>query len=473
MVIRLSLRASPPLFLLLATALFPRPVLAQKSAKSPLQVAGARVVTLEQALALARERQPTIQVARSRVAAQQAFAEIPRAQWLPTFGATAQLFGATANNTTGTYVSPGGFMDIPRIGGSRVVSSGEWKPYPSTLVAAGLTQELYDFGRIGRETAPLEALVDVERQRQRGAVLVLTFEVESAYFAVLAAKAILKASEDAFDRSRAHRDLAQAGVRAGLRSLIELTRAEADLARFDTGRIRARAELEKTRINLSAVVGEGSSLDAAEVPYDPPDLPELEAAISAAGARDPWILAALDELRSEELHTKAIAASLRPDLGLTATLSGRAGGAPPSGNGTPADHAGWLPEVPNWDVGVVLSWPIFDGTIGARETASRAREQLRRDEVALVRHDHVAAIRLAYATVDEARRALPGLERSVEAARANYAQAEARFNAGLGTSVELADAEAVRTDSEIQLALGNFEVARARSSFGRTIAERL
>jgi outer membrane protein TolC len=59
----------------------------------------------------------------------------------------------------------------------------------------------------------------------------------------------------------------------------------------------------------------------------------------------------------------------------------------------------------------------------------------------------------------------------VEAARANYAQADARYKSGLGTSVELADAEALRTDAEIQLALGQFELARARASFGRAIAE--
>ena len=44
---------------------------------------------------------------------------------------------------------------------------------------------------------------------------------------------------------------------------------------------------------------------------------------------------------------------------------------------------------------------------------------------------------------------------------------------GLGNAVELADAEAVRTDAEIQLALGQFEVARARAAFGRAIAEGL
>jgi outer membrane protein len=65
------------------------------------------------------------------------------------------------------------------------------------------------------------------------------------------------------------------------------------------------------------------------------------------------------------------------------------------------------------------------------------------------------------------------LRNQVTAARANYDQADARFRAGIGNAVELADAESVRTEAEIQLALGQFELARARASFGRAIAEGL
>jgi outer membrane protein len=450
---------------------------AQSSALGQSAPAGAtppRAISLNDAIASARAHQPEIRAALSRIAAQQAAADVPRGQWLPTAGVTAQLFGATANNTTGTYVSPGGFMDVPRIGGTRVVSSGALRPYASTFVAGGVQQELFDFGRIAAQAAALDSLVDVERQRAQATMLDVIFGVEEAYFAVLAAKAILEASEDAFARSRVHRDLAQAGVTAGLRSPIELARAEADLARFDIGRIRARGGLELAQTTLAAAVGvEEPALDATEVPGAPPDMPALEAAISKAGSRDPRLLSALAELRAEEERTRAIGAELRPDLALTATVSGRAGGALPSGTGDLADHGGWVPEVPNWDIGVVFSWPLFDGMVRARREASRAREQVSRDTVGLVRHEQVAKIRLGYTAVNVARAALPGLSHSVDAARANYVQAEARFQSGLGTSVELADAEALRADAEIRLALGNFELARSRASFGRAIAEGL
>lgn len=428
-------------------------------------------MTLPEAIGYARAHQPAIRAALARVSAREAEAKIPGAQWSPLVGVTGQLFGATANNTTGTFITPT-FMDVPRIGGTRVTSSGSFQPYASTFVGAGVTQQIFDFGRIAAQSAAADALVDVEKQRARSETLDVTFDVEESYFAVFAAKAILTASDDAFERSRVHRDLAKAGVDAGLRNPIELTRAQADLTRFDIGRIRARGGLAVAQAVLAATVGvTDTALDVAAAPPTASEMPALHIAIQQAAARDPRILQALAQLKAEEQRTRAVGAELRPDVFVTGTLSGRAGGAPPSGNGSAADASGWLPYVPNWDVGLVFSWPLFDGTVSARENASRAHEQVRREEIAVVRYQQVAAIRQAFGAVDVARATLPGLQRAVEAARANYAQADARFRAGLGTSVELADAEALRTEADIQLALGQFELARTRSMFGRAIGE--
>jgi outer membrane protein TolC len=88
-----------------------------------------------------------------------------------------------------------------------------------------------------------------------------------------------------------------------------------------------------------------------------------------------------------------------------------------------------------------------------------------------VRFARGALVQQAYLGASVARSAIPALLRALEAARANYDQAEARFNAGLGDAVELADAEALRTQAEINLIVGRFELARARVAFGRAIAE--
>ncbi|HSO37770.1 MAG TPA: hypothetical protein VLT33_34825, partial [Labilithrix sp.] len=63
--------------------------------------------------------------------------------------------------------------------------------------------------------------------------------------------------------------------------------------------------------------------------------------------------------------------------------------------------------------------------------------------------------------------------RAVTAARANYEQADGRFLSGLGTSTELADAEALRTAAEVDMVLGRFEAERARARLLRVVGGQL
>src|SRR6185369_3692128 len=83
---------------------------------SVVATAAQRAMTLDEALRYARVHQPSLQSALARVAAAAADTRITRAQWLPTFGATAQAFAGTTNNSTASYVGVRE-VAIPRIGG--------------------------------------------------------------------------------------------------------------------------------------------------------------------------------------------------------------------------------------------------------------------------------------------------------------------------------------------------------------------
>ena len=443
-----------------------------------LGLPSARKVTLGEALAYARAHQPAVVAALARIREEKANAEVPRAQYYPLVGVMAQFLEGTANNTTASYLTTP-FVDLPRIGGTSFNPSSataSWKPSASTLAGAGARQEIFDFGRIAAQAAAADARVVVAAHASDTERLDIELAVEEAFFAVHAAKSILESSEDAYQRSLVHRDFAQAGVKSGLRAPIDLTRAEADLSRFDTGRIRARGGVAASQAVLAASVGATDlALDAADEPPSAMDLPALSNALQLASNRDPRLQLAIARLRGQELETRAVGALLRPDVHLSAAISGRAGGAL-GNNSMGSDEAsgdGYIPNVPNWDAALVLSWPLFDPTINARQRASRAAEEVQRAEVDLVKQQLVSSVERAYVDVAVAREALPSLRHELEAARANYAQADARFKAGLGTSVELADAEGLRIDAEIRLALGVFDLAKARATFGRAIAEGL
>ena len=175
-------------------------------------------------------------------------------------------------------------------------------------------------------------------------------------------------------------------------------------------------------------------------------------------------------MNAQKGETRRLEAQTKPTLYATAALNGRAGGATPSAGAVPTGE-GWLPVVPNYNAGVVLSWPIFEPTWDRRADASREREHAAEAESSVVLRDQRTAITSAWHEAEVAGAALGALERGAEAAKANYEQAEQRFKVGLGTSTEVADAQALRTEADIQLAIGRFQKARARVVLARAAAE--
>jgi outer membrane protein len=428
-----------------------------------------RKMTLDEAVAYARAHHLRVIAAKQRLDAAQADADVPSAQWLPRIGAFAEVIGATTNNSTTTLLNVP-TVDIPRVGATQVKGTYSFQPYPSTAAAIGARQQIYDFGRIAAESAAASLTAEIERVRLANATLDVDFAVEQAYYAVLAASAIEDASRNAFERASKYRDQARANVASGLRPPIEQTRAEADVARYEAGMTRARGSLHVARAVFAAATGvDDIELDVAGPAKHRGSLPALGDLIRR-GERSPIVLEGRARAEAQRAQTRALDAQNRPNLYLTAAYSQRAGGALPSSGPTPYAE-GWLPVVPNYDVGVVLSWQIIEPVLARRADASRAREQALASEADLALRNQRTAIAAAWQDADVAVRSLAALERGADAARANYDQAENRMRVGLGTATELADAQAVRTEAEIQLAIGRFQMARTRAALERAVAE--
>ncbi len=432
------------------------------------------MLTFPQALEFARAHKPELAAARASLLASKDLASSDRARWLPTFTGTAQLLGGTTNNTTGSYVGVAGF-DNPRVSATtaRTPDNAILSPRATSLVGIGVRQEVFSFGRISAQVAADDLRAEAESSAERGVEVVVDYDVEETYFAVHTAKAVLAAAERAYQRAIVHRDQARAGVTAGMRRPIELTRAEATVARYDLERVHARQGIAAAQAVFAGALGAPSAnLDAADAPPALGELPALDHELAEAARKNPEILRATMVARAQEKQTRAIAAETNPNLMATGAVSVNAGGADPSSGAAPSG-SGLLPSVPNWDVGLVLAWPLFDATVDRRADQSRdleARAGADRDAVA---QRIATAVRQAYVDVVSAREALEVLHRAVDAAVANDTQASARFEEGMSNAVELADAEELRAEAEIQLAQGEFELARARAALGRAVAEDL
>jgi outer membrane protein len=463
-------RAEPP----------PAPAPATTDAATERASPTQRKMTLPDALSFARSHQLRLLAAKQRLISLEREARVPDAQWLPRLGAFAEIVGASTNNSTTTVINNAA-VDLPRIGATRIdsnASSYDLAPYASTLVALGVRQQLYDFGRVAAETAAIELAVRVEKYRLQGVALDVDFAVEQGFYAVLAARAVADASRGALERSIAHRDFARAGVASGMRPPIDLTRAEADTARYEAGLLRAQGALKVARATFAVVVGvdemeldvdhNSNGTSSSDASGGASALPSLDDAI-AKSQSSPYIRESRARVDAQRAETKRLEAQTRPTLHATASVNGRAGGATPTAGSVPTGD-GFVPLIPNYNAGVVLSWSFLEPSWGRRADASREREQAFELEVAQNIRSQRALIATSWQDADVALRTVAALERGAVAAKANYDQAENRFRVGLGTSTELADAQALRTEADIQLAIGRFNMARTRVVLERAIA---
>jgi outer membrane protein len=301
----------------------------------------------------------------------------------------------------------------------------------------------------------------------------LILGIEEAHAGVLAAQEVVTATHEALRRALVHRDFARAGVRQELRAPIDLTRAEADVANLEVSVVRGQGSLREARAILAAAIGaEALEVDAVAGPVagagELSAGPGLAAALDAALTRNPAAVAALARITRLRFARQAAERETLPRLYLAGGVSGAGGGALAS-NMTHPYGEGWLPAIPNWYAGLVITWDVFDPAARVRWRTAMAREAQAKDELASIRLEVRLAVQRAAVSLEEALRALPSLDRAVKAARANLDQAEARFRAGLGNNVELADAEATLTSAQLNLAIGRYGVARARAQLGRAI----
>jgi len=161
--------------------------------------------------------------------------------------------------------------------------------------------------------------------------------------------------------------------------------------------------------------------------------------------------AARPELHSFEAQKRAqdqrIAAARRghlPDILFTGTY-GRTGSSP-RGN---TDRTNTFPLQPTWTAQLSLNIPIFDGfntTYKVEEAVKnyytiKAQEETQRQQVAL-------DVEQSYLRVLEARERIKATEAAQRAARENLDLANGRYQVGVGSIIEVTDAQTLYTSAE-------------------------
>ena len=123
---------------------------------------------------------------------------------------------------------------------------------------------------------------------------------------------------------------------------------------------------------------------------------------------------------------------------------------------------GLAPSTQNYALGLTITFPLFDfASIRAREAAQSATIRAETARYQQITTELTTRQNTARAALEGARKIAANTPVTVSAAMTASQQANARYQAGLGTIVEVADAQRLLTQSEIDDALARLGVWRA------------
>ena len=379
-----------------------------------------KLLTIEDAVRIGLDNHPRIRSASERIGSQQAILGQQTAAYYPTISLSNQYRTSQSSTNGGNDHAADTF---------------------SSQASFNLT--LYNFGkREGNVQAARETL-DATKQDYGTTTQDTVLSIKQSYYVYLASQALVKVRQDTVRNRELLVRQAQGFYEVGTRARIDVARAEANLYTARADLIAAENGVKIAWVTLRNAMG------SPRLPEQPvaEDSPEVELSMNLAGARDAAFearteLKSFDALRraSDQLIAVARRGHL-PDIILDSSYGRR----------HVSDQAGLntFPLQPTWSVQLSFNIPIFDGfrtTNRVEETLHnyynvKAQEEDRRQLIAL-------EVEQSYLRVVETQERILATDSAAKAAKENLDLAQGRYQVGVGSIIEVTDAETLYTDAQ-------------------------
>jgi outer membrane protein len=425
----------------LPAAPVPNPVVAQNSSPGMNQQNGAsptaqnapataaQPLTLEQAQQIAIQNHPQVQGAMALAAAAKAQVTQAKSSYYPTAYGSATAVDAENNS---------------RIAAGALNNSIIYERYANGLT---VNQLLTDFGRTHEmvKSSDLHAKAQQENVVTTRADVLLA--VGQAYYGVLRANAVLTVAQQTVKARQLVSDQVTALERNQLRSGLDVTFANVDLAQAQLLLIQAQNDVDAAQANLSAALGFGDQrtfqVQDEALPGAPPaDFADL---LQQALMNRPELIG----MRLDAASAHAFATAQRDLWFPTLSAAGSAGLTPYGATELAPRYAA---------AGVNLNIPIFNGHLfGALRTEANenaiAQDENLRNEADIIARD----VRTAWLDANSAYQRLAVTNELLDEANQSVSLAQSRYNLGLSSIIELSQAQLNETQAQIQAASAKYD----------------
>lgn len=418
----------------------------------PLRAQQENPLTLDAAVKLALTRNERALATKETVAEAEAVVAQARAFFLP------------AITATGTYTRRP--FEVRRTVGSSDIVIQRFNALSGSVNLNMTVFDAKSIPALNSANSARQSAVDAAAESRRQ----LAFEVSQGFLATLGTEQVLGASRQRFEFAKQNVEAAQARYKGGLASVNDVTLAELEMATAELGMTQVEGQLKTSGLQLSYLLA--VPVEATKTLVVPEFL--IEAAQGEAADTDRLVaegqarrldLASLRWL-AKSYRALALDPLLRylPSLNLT-------------GQYRYTNEAGLTGQTTNWNVGMTLSWSIFDGfTRNADYKYLKAQARLADLDVQTSMRKVEVDVREALVSLSNQRASLKQAKVAQGAALKNASETAELYRQGLASALQVADANVRLFEAEVALvsqryglgiAFLNLEAALGLDPFGK------
>jgi len=386
-------------------------------------------LTLAQAETIALANQPRLLASKLRAVAAQAKVREARSAYMPT----------VAFNATGVSVADPGTATAA--GAITTSSISDRFAY-----GASLSQLVTDFGRTNALVGSSQANAAAQEDMAKLTRAQVRLNVREAYYQVLGAEAVLRAAQAAQNNRHLVAKQLNALAQSELRSTVDVNFAEVLASEADLAVVRAQSLVAQQRAHLTTAMGATQTVDACLVEPDAPDALPLNPDSLQTSAQ--YQRADLNAAEAQQQAAQHFATAEKRLSYPTLAVTGAAGKIPYHDHTLQDNYAA---------AGFNLNIPIFNGGLfAARRAEAEAEAGARSRDLQQLHLDITEQVRNSWQRANEAFQSLDVTSRLVAQSKEALRLAQARYDAGLGSIVELNEAQVYETSAEIAAAYANY-----------------
>ncbi|MHC1716125.1 MAG: TolC family protein [Acidaminococcaceae bacterium] len=260
----------------------------------------------------------------------------------------------------------------------------------------------------------------------------------NGYYAVLQAIDTVKLSKDSVERLSAHLQNVQAQYDVGVVAKVDVLRSQVELADAEQTLIKAQNAYDLAVADLNNIIGlpHGTDLKVTEsLQYNKYDNP-MENCINFALANRPELFQAEAGIEAAKAAVKVAKSGYMPQVAASASNDW-------SSTSWPGD------DNQNWGVGVSVSMNVFDSGVTAAKVNASEASLYKAEETYRQTKDSVQLdVRNNYLSLREAEKRIATSRVAVDSAEEDYRISQLRYQAGVGTNIDVMDAQVALTQAK-------------------------